>query len=515
MGRETIFFGTAVLILTNLSVKILSLVYRAILVRLLGGEGLGLFEMIMPVYSFLLVLSSLGVPLAIANLVSRREQSCTVGDIIKTGTVLLAINSVLVTLAVLAAFPFIRELIFSDSRVYGGFLTLVPTIAIISVISAVRAYFQGSHQTSFIGRSQVIEQVIRVACGIAVTYYLVAVRGYPLSVALCGLSLATLLAEGGGTLYLWRKYRRQAGKQKHSFQPALAKLMLTQGAPVTMSRLLTTFTMSCQATLIPKALIAGGFSLSMAATLYGYFSGVAIVVLHLPTIVTGALAVPLIPAIAEAAVQNDRPLLHARVNESLIFTAYTAFPLLALIFWFATPLCGILFDSPQAGPMLALLSLGGIFLYLQQPIIAVLQGLSCFRAIFVNLFVSDALYVLLLLAFYLRGSFSITVAILLFIGNDVLRCTLNLIYLKIKTRLRISSLQFFFKPLLCSVTALFAMVAVTKNLPLLQGEDIGHILLQSVLFFVVFFFMFFLVGGDNRAYFRRLLQHLKITPSAN
>ena len=69
--KESIIFGAVILMITNFFVKILSLVYRGVLIRLIGGEGLGLWEMISPIFSLILVVASWGIPLAISNLVSR------------------------------------------------------------------------------------------------------------------------------------------------------------------------------------------------------------------------------------------------------------------------------------------------------------------------------------------------------------------------------------------------------------------------------------------------------------
>lgn len=510
MARESIIFGTAVLIFTNFLVKILSLVYRAILVRLIGGEGLGLSEMIMPIYSFMLVLASLGIPLAVSNMVSRDIQRKQTANIIKTGAVLLLINSILVTGVVAAAFPFIKDLIFSDNRVYLGFLVLIPTVVIISLASSIRGYFQGSHQTSYVGKSQVVEQCVRVIFGCILTIYLVQ-KGYSLTIVLAGISAATLVAEAAGTFYLWWKFRRlkQVPSKTGQYQKPLAGQMLRMGTPVTMSRLLTTFTSSCQAVLIPRALIISGFSFSMAATLYGYFSGVALVVLHLPAIITNALTVPLIPAVAEASAAGNDAVLKSRIHDSMLFTSYTALPLLTLLFYFATPICSILFASPQAGPMLALLCMGGIFLYMQQPVIAILQGLNCFKAIFINLLVSDIIYIGLLFYFYLQGSFTITTAIILFIVNDILLCVTNTAYLKYRTKLKLGIFSILVKPAISSFAGLFAMEIANKYLPFLHGEDILQILLKALIFLAIFVFTFFLCGGENRMLFVRLFRHLK------
>ena len=56
MKKESVFLGASVLILTNGTVKVLSLIYRGVLIRLIGAEGLGLTELMSPFYSFLLVI---------------------------------------------------------------------------------------------------------------------------------------------------------------------------------------------------------------------------------------------------------------------------------------------------------------------------------------------------------------------------------------------------------------------------------------------------------------------------
>ena len=325
--KESIVYGTGVLIITNFLVKILSLVYRGVLIRLVGSEGLGLSEMIMPIFSFILVISSLGIPAAMTNLISYDIEKKERIAILKTGLLFLTFNSIIAVILVFMLFPYIVLYLLPDQRLTLSFLLLLPAVIIISVFSAYRGYFQGTQQSSLIGKSQFIEQIVRVFLGIAIVTALIK-ENYTLSVIIGGLSVTTIFAEIAGGLYLFRKYRKQRKTEingKVSFK--LFRKFLSIGSPLTLSRIATSLAISAQAILIPKALIASGYSISMAASLFGYFSGVALTILHLPNIVTNAITVPLIPAVAEAYKKHDTATLNRRIRDSMVFTIYTAVPM--------------------------------------------------------------------------------------------------------------------------------------------------------------------------------------------
>jgi len=57
-----IFWSAAILLICNFISRCLGFVYKILLVRLLGPEGIGITELVSPVYSLALVAASLGVP---------------------------------------------------------------------------------------------------------------------------------------------------------------------------------------------------------------------------------------------------------------------------------------------------------------------------------------------------------------------------------------------------------------------------------------------------------------------
>ena len=64
---QSLLLGTTILLFSNILVKGLGFAYRVFLVRLLGAEGMGLIEMVSPLYSFLVLLGGFGFPLAFSK----------------------------------------------------------------------------------------------------------------------------------------------------------------------------------------------------------------------------------------------------------------------------------------------------------------------------------------------------------------------------------------------------------------------------------------------------------------
>ncbi|MDO4542870.1 MAG: oligosaccharide flippase family protein, partial [Bacillota bacterium] len=424
--------------------------------------------------------------------------------IFKTGVYMLLINGFAVTIIALILYPVITEYIFTDSRLYLAFLLFFPSVILITVFSAFRGYFQGSHQSSQIGKSQTVEQIVRVVAGISIVYFLLQ-RDYPLAVLIAGLSVATFFAEFAGGAYLWRRFAKENKnvKNKGNFSPSIAKEFIKIGSPLTISRIVTTLAISCQAILIPKALVLSGYSLSEAASLYGYFSGVALTVLHLPAIVTSAITTPLVPAIAEAKQKNDIPILHKRIRDSIVFTNYTAVPMLAFIFYFATPICDILFSAQEAGSMLSLFCLGGILLYMQQPIVAVLQGLNHFKELLFCLILGDGAYILLLALCYLKGDFTIEQGIIAFIINDAILLTSYIVLLKRKTKVKMKLIRNTFFPLCYSLAGLCGTYIIEQRLNL-TSITVPEIIGFGAVFISIYFMGMLIFDRKNLISFNHL-----------
>ena len=73
MRKDSFIQGALILTVAGIIVKFIGAVSRIYLSRLLGGEGIGLYQMAYPIYMLCLAVSSAGLPVAISIMVAERN----------------------------------------------------------------------------------------------------------------------------------------------------------------------------------------------------------------------------------------------------------------------------------------------------------------------------------------------------------------------------------------------------------------------------------------------------------
>lgn len=388
--------GTVILLVTSVLLRGLGFVYQMLVVRFAGTESVGLLNMSFPFYMMLVVLATAGMPVAIAKLTAEyvsRGREEQVSAMMRTAFLLVGVLSLLCLAAALLLVPRLFQIMETEERVARCFYILVPGIAIVPFTSVMRGYFQGMQQMLYPSLGQVAEQLIRVSCGLVFIIWLCPHDVISLAM---GLAAAAITGELGGFLLLFGFYlysrckqKRQAGGRLRKGTPVLQSL-LALGLPTTFTRLTSSVDMAIEASLVPFCLMAVGYNASQAAAVYGQFSGVAVSLVTIPTVLTGALATALIPAVSEADASRQRQQLEQRCRQSVSMTWMFSLPVILVLYVYGEALGQILFKISGLGEMMRILSFGAVFMYLEQTIVGILQGLGQTRTVFINNFLGSA-----------------------------------------------------------------------------------------------------------------------------
>ncbi len=502
---QGLLLGTILLLLSNIFVKGLGFLYRVILVRVLGAEGIGLIEMVTPLYSFLMVLASWGVPLAMSQAIaSSKNDRPKAMDIFKSGLVFLLITGAVVTAASYFLLPFMIEYFAPDQRIYLSLLIMLPAVFIIAIASAYRGYFQGMGQVSAIGASQSIEQTVRVVVGVFLALQFV---NLSLDKAVTSAAIATLLGETIGFVYLLLLFnKQQRGLSTGVFRPHTAGKLIRFGTPVTMNRLVLSMMMMLQAFLIPMALQKAGYDMRAATEIYGRFAGVAMTLLHLPGVFTAALSVSVIPAVAECGLANKKLLSH-RISNALQVTVVFSLPGMVLLYLFADQLCSWIFNSPLAAPCLKILCIGGTFSYLQVTLISILQGLGKVKELLIN----AALTVVCLLAGILlltsQPNLGIDGAAIAVNIACIFGFALNYLCLFRTTGIHLPLKNIFFKPLAATFISIMAFIFLNPTISkFFTGQEKMAVAAMFLLILVIYFAILAVCGGLSIGIWRRIIR---------
>ncbi|HHX76949.1 MAG TPA: polysaccharide biosynthesis protein [Firmicutes bacterium] len=383
MLSSPLFKGTIILTLASVFSRLLGLGNRMLLARLIGAEGLGLFQMMAPFYSLAAVIATLGLPGAVTKAVSDRFAHQDLYGMEQTkNTALSFVSKSALVGAFLLLFLSYSPLTayFPDQRIIVP-LRLMPLALVFSAVTSIyKGYFQGQENMVPTAVSQVGEQICRVGFGLlGVLLFL----PYGLEFAVLGVMAGIVVGEFFSLCTVFFFFRLES-KEKPSLRPArhprfswqVKKELFALAFPLLIIRLSGSLTFSLESFLIPARLQQAGFSAAEATSQLGNFSGMAVPLLFLPTVVILPLSTALVPAVAKSSSLGLKKRVKHLVILSLVGTFCLGLLTGAVLFLFNEPLLKILYNDAGASPLLVLLAPTAPFAYIQFALASILHGLG-------------------------------------------------------------------------------------------------------------------------------------------
>ncbi len=385
MKRQNFIRGAAILAIAGAVSKILGALYRIPLARMIGDEGMGLYQLAYPIYTTILSLATAGVPVAISVVIARREAENCPGDIkrvFRVSFVLLFLCGLFLTILMIGGGHFIAEKFLHNEKAYWPIIAVAPAIFISSVMAVFRGYFQGQQMMTPTAVSQVIEQLFRVTAILAMAVWLLP---YGLEYAAAGATGGAVVGTTAGLIVMivyFVHYKKTQGKPTSLLPTSsksryeIARELLQLAIPVSLGAIVLPLVQSLDAMIVPGRLMAIGYSSQRATGLYGQLSGMAAVLISLPSIFTIAISTSLVPAISEAFANRQMREVHERLNYGLRAAMIISIPAAAGLFALAVPICDLLYNQPEAGLCLAPLAFSAVTLAAFQLSSAGLQGIG-------------------------------------------------------------------------------------------------------------------------------------------
>ena len=343
--------GAATIAAGGFLAKVIGAFYRIPLTNLIGGHGIGLYQLVYPVYCLLLTVSATGIPSSIAKLTAERVGKGENGNnVLKTSMRLFLIIGGVGAVLMCVIAPFLSAAQ-NSKEITSGYFALAPSVFLVSAISVFRGWFQGKNQMFPTAASEVTEQLVKVGFGLFFAYRY---RGN-VEKAVVFLLLAVTLSEAVALLLIWWLYRRNKNKQKQGKDGGRVetKQVLKLSIPVTLSAILLPLSNLLDSVLVVRLL---GVYAPDPVALYGLFSGGAVTVINLPVSVCYGIAAASIPAVA--AVNSGK---RKKIFFALGITVLLAAPAAVGLYVFARPLSQFIFRSLKGNELDTLVKLIRIF----------------------------------------------------------------------------------------------------------------------------------------------------------
>lgn len=299
-GNKKILSGALILGIGAFLSKLLGAIYRIPLTRVIGGTGLGLYQMIFPVYALLLDLSGAGVPNAVAKLISSykgEDKEVYARKILKSSLIFFSFLG-----AVLSLFTGIFSNIIAtaqgNSDAAFSYVCISPSIFIVCIICCFRGYFQGYMNMVHTAVSQIVEQTVKLVFGLLLAFAFLP----DIKKSVGGAALAITLSELFALLYFIVVFAFRNRKTPHlkikfyqSEFPSFLKNIFIYAIPIALTGILIPLSKVFDSFLIVN--ILSEYS-NNATGLFGLFSGVALTIVGLPVAVCYGIATVAVPAVS-------------------------------------------------------------------------------------------------------------------------------------------------------------------------------------------------------------------------
>lgn len=430
--RTQSFMGNvAIVLFAQLMVKILGMVYRMVITNIsgFGDSGNGFYTAGFQVYTVLLAVSSIGIPNAIAKMVSERvalNDYMGAHRVFHSALILFSVIGAVFSGLLFFGADVVAQSIVNMDGVQYVMRALSPSIFFVCVSSVIRGYFQGLNDMRATSLSQMLEQVFK--CGLTIVLVLLSAGTMPVLMqfatktsmlysgslakntppeimaawANAASSIATLISFVYLIVFYYRqksqlsqKLRQSVASEQNPSTASLMKAILMLSIPISLASIITAINR-----VIDTATITRGIEIAFANGIPAHGNVGAILhptlkdlneyavllagrlsksdtLINMPLALNVAFATVLVPSVSGALARGEKKEAGGKISYSFLISTLLILPCVAGFIVLAEPIYKVIYPNAYLGSdLLALMAISLIFSALSQTMSGALQGLG-------------------------------------------------------------------------------------------------------------------------------------------
>ncbi len=498
MARRSLKYNAAVLTATGFVVKAIGFVYRIFIANSIGSEGLGLYQLVTPIYSLIVLVLTAGVSIAVSRFVAEEISRGLERSGMRITSVAAGLVMAVGGIVCLVLLVFLDPLVLSftgDARTRVSLFWTLALIPPIAAASAYKGYFYGRQEMFPNAIGQIGEQIIKL---VFVLLFFDRFKGQGIESMCLLATLGLLVGEFANVLIVFIAFRfaRRKRSLNTSLQPERKRVIVRRlcktAVPISTNRLILSSIGTAESLLIPKRLLLFGLTFQESLENFGRLTGMAAPLVFFPSMLPMALATALVPAIAGAVASGRYAVANRQISQSIRLTLVVGLIFTSFFAVCSQEISELVFPGKQVGPILHLLSYTGVFLYLQQTMLGILNGLGKESAILVNTLAGSILR--LALIWFLIPIMGVDAYIYAVIAGSLIVIVLNFRQIIKMTGMSLDVGEWLVKPLVATLAG-SVLALLLKKIPMLAGFDGKLGMLLAVGLALVIIVGAFAVGG--------------------
>ncbi|PRO65374.1 putative polysaccharide biosynthesis protein [Alkalicoccus urumqiensis] len=368
MSDSQLLRGTMILSAGIFITKMLGLIYIFPFTAIVGHEGLALYQYGYTPYTVLLSLATLGVPLAVSKFVSKYN---ALGDyrtgqrLLRSGLIIMSVTGVIAFFILFSAAEMIANRVLDPDSLNGNtvedavFTIRMVSVAllIVPVMAVIRGFFQGHQSMGPTAVSQVIEQIIRIAFILIVTYWIMNMTTGNLGTAVGFATFGAFAGAVGGLAVLLVYWKRRAPGLKQQVRDStvdhqipltsMYKELFRYAVPLSFVGLAIPMYQSIDLWTFNPAMQAAGFSLEQAETYFASFGQSSHKLILIPVSIATAMSMTILPTVTSAYTNQEHDRLQRTITQTYQIILFLTIPAAGGLAVVAQPMYGTLFGLEE------------------------------------------------------------------------------------------------------------------------------------------------------------------------
>ena len=470
--------GAFILTLAGLISRIIGFFYKIFLASLIGAEGIGIYQMVFPLYILCTSLASAGIQTAISrftaeNLSTGRSQAAR--KLFRISLAMAIFLSVIMSSLLFLLSEPVSLYLLREKRCLPILRLMAIAIPFEVIHGCIAGYFLGQQKSSIPAWLQLLEQAVRVGATVLLYQILLQRQETPTPVlAAEGLLIAEFTVSLASLTVLAFSQPVSKNAPAAVSDPLLSRrqsirCIVSVAFPITCNRLLLNVLQSVEAAMIPLRLQRYYETPSTALSIYGVFTGMALPLIMFPCAITGSFSMVLLPSISEAhALKNDKKIA-ATIRSSLLLCLFLGTLCTAAFLQFGPALGLLLYHEDQVGSYLVTLAWICPFLYLNTVTASILHGLGKTMEVFLHNLAGLTLR--LLFTWFLVPVFGIRGCLWGLLLSQLVTALLSILTLKQTIDFNFPATQGLLYPAIVSLISTTFLHLLQKLLPILTQTD--------------------------------------------
>lgn len=446
MRKAKLFIiNTIILTLTSIIIQSISIFFNVYISNKIGAEGVGLFTLIISVFSFFITLATSGINLTVTRIVSEETAKGNIKGAKKAIFECLILSfcfGILASTILLLTSDFIVNICFKNKITKLPLYIISISLPFISMSAAINGYFSATRKVFKTAISQIISQIITI---LLANIFLNMLLPRGLDYACISLILATCLSEIISffdlyIIYKFDKRKNKIEKDKKSYQKNIFHICL----PIAITSYIRSGLNTLKQLLIPMRLQTHGLSHSASLAKYGTVTGMVMPILAFPGVFVNTLASLLIPEFSSIFVTKNYNRIKFLTNKIFKLSFTMSACIFGIFISFGDELLIMIYHNAEASKYLLTLAPLVLIMYVDNIVDGMLRGLdeqvNVMKCNILDLFMS------ITFIYFFIPIFSLKAYLASIYLSEILNGSISIYLLLRKTKIKFNIIDWILKP---------------------------------------------------------------------